>query len=178
MSEHLDYHAKLREELKALLDAFDDTIIVLSTRHIYIPVKPQAKQSARFGSGFASQPTKKKQYVANLRAKFEDEYKGVSPTIRPVRLTIYYCFPWTKTDIKSGKADRELWELFMPVPDLENMTKPLKDAMAGVVFMNDSQVVEEKVRKIRWPDPGIMIKVEEIKAKPIARPSGTPYTAG
>ena len=47
-------------------------------------------------------------------------------------------------------------------PDLKNLVWGLEDAMEGIVYKNDSQVVEHVTRKLYGDPPGIRVKVGKI----------------
>ena len=49
-------------------------------------------------------------------------------------------------------------------PDADNLAKAIKDAMRGVVYKDDSQIVELIVRKQYGDPPRVVIAVEEIHA--------------
>ena len=45
-------------------------------------------------------------------------------------------------------------------PDCDNLTKPIKDALKGLIYRDDSQVVLLSVRKLYDPMPGVSIFAE------------------
>lgn len=47
-------------------------------------------------------------------------------------------------------------------PDLDNMSKKLLDALEGIVYYDDAQVVELAKRKVFGEPPGVAIRVEPI----------------
>lgn len=54
-------------------------------------------------------------------------------------------------------------------PDIDNITKTL-DALEGVVFRNDSQIVESRVSKVYSATPRLEITVEELQAPTLEAP--------
>jgi len=150
-----------RDDLAFLLDHINETAEVVDTRYVYFPIRPQAKQSARMGfSGSVHADPKKKAYVGKLRAHVASLWAGKEPATGPVSLTIYYCFKWPKK--QKTRAERLGWDFYTSVPDLDNLSKPVKDALKGVAYLDDSQVVDLHVRKIRYPEEGILLKMQEI----------------
>ena len=49
-------------------------------------------------------------------------------------------------------------------PDFDNVAKAICDAMNGVVYRDDAQIVESSVRKIYGPLPGVLVTIETIGA--------------
>jgi Holliday junction resolvase RusA-like endonuclease len=45
------------------------------------------------------------------------------------------------------------------VADVDNLLKPVLDALAGIVYVNDTQVIECLVRKIPSTERRLLIKV-------------------
>jgi Holliday junction resolvase RusA-like endonuclease len=48
-------------------------------------------------------------------------------------------------------------------PDADNIAKGCKDAMKGVVYKDDSQIVELRVRKVYGDPPRVVIRLEKIQ---------------
>ena len=49
-------------------------------------------------------------------------------------------------------------------PDADNIAKGCKDAMKGVVYKDDSQIVELRVRKAYGDPPRVVITLEEVSS--------------
>lgn len=47
-------------------------------------------------------------------------------------------------------------------PDLDNLTKSVKDALEGLIYANDSQIVEEHTRKLYDKTPRIEVVIKQI----------------
>lgn len=54
-------------------------------------------------------------------------------------------------------------------PDAENLAKAVLDAMQGVVYRDDSQIVRLTIAKDYGPSPGVVIRVERV-VTPVAQP--------
>ena len=136
---------------------FDDAWAEVPAKYLFLEVPPQSKQSTRFGRKRAYTDKEKGAYVAELHLRAKINYSG--PLLKGfVRLTVIYCFPWRKKD----KDIRSLvWIPKDSAPDVDNLTKPVKDALQGVVYANDSSVVEERARKVWCGLTGIAIQIEE-----------------
>jgi len=53
-------------------------------------------------------------------------------------------------------------------PDLDNLEKSLFDALEGLIFVNDSRIVEKHIEKVYGDPPRVDIEVGE-KAKPLEK---------
>lgn len=128
----------------------------------WIPVKPEAKQSVRFRSGGgAYTDKKKKQYQGNLVAKIYPYVESMSFS-GSVVVGVIFCFPWRKTD---GVTDPSIMRAMPQRPDLDNLSKPLFDAMTqSGLLKDDSAIVRASIMKCRWLYPGIALKVSEHSA--------------
>lgn len=125
-------------------------------------VKPEPKQSTTFGSGHAYTTGKKAKYLNELREQFRASFNEVTPWEGPVRLTILYCFPWRLKD--EGYTAKSILPM-VERPDEENLSKPVKDALEGILYLNDSQVVGVTTLKIRYIIPCILLKAEFFESK-------------
>lgn len=91
--------------------------------------------------------------------------RGREPTERPVALLVYAfrAIPESWSGREKAKA---LAGAILPTsrPDADNHLKVAKDAMNGVVFKDDSQVVDARVIKRYSADPALLIEVREFVA--------------
>lgn len=88
------------------------------------------------------------------------KYRPETPLTGPLRLTVKWCFPETKTHpAGTWKTTR---------PDTDNLQKILKDEMTRLGFWkDDAQVCSEIIEKFWWQIPGIFIEVEEMEDEEI-----------
>lgn len=125
---------------------------------IYIPGDPQGKGRPRFTrGGRAYTPERTKDYEAKLReAWFAEGYPELAfPAGIPLKLTVECRF---KIPVSaSRKKQLMMLEGRIPCckkPDLDNCIKVV-DALKGVAFQDDSQIVLIKASK-RWSTAGYM----------------------
>lgn len=52
-------------------------------------------------------------------------------------------------------------------PDIDNLAKAVKDALRGIVYRDDSQVVDLHVRKVYGTSPGVEIRVDHVLEAPL-----------
>ena len=130
-----------------------------------IYIYPQAKQSTRFtvikgNRKYAYTDTRKREYMNALRL-----YIMSHPPERKLQgalsLTTIFVFPYPKS---FPKYKRTGMYPKITKPDLDNLLKPLKDSMKGIIYDDDAQIAEHKqVGKYYDEQARIEIIVEEIE---------------
>lgn len=113
-------------------------------------IRPQPKQSVRSGKGRFFIDPKKKKYVEDIKQEAQIFY-GSEPTELPVCLDVVFYFNH-KTK-KGYHASR---------PDIDNLLKPLKDALSGIVYKDDSQICKIFAQKRYSKEARIIIKIATI----------------
>jgi Holliday junction resolvase RusA-like endonuclease len=91
--------------------------------------------------------------------------KAMGPTEileTPITLALYFRLPMPQSWSKKRK-EAALKGLKAPTkkPDWDNLGKAVSDALNGVIFKDDSQIVSAHVRKIYSAVPGVDIYVSE-----------------
>lgn len=128
---------------------------------ILIPGKPVPKGRPRAtkAGGFIRMytPHKTQQYEALCAAEAKISMNGTPPFEGPVEVKMQIFVPIPKS---YNKARKEACRLGRMVPtggaDLDNVFKSVMDAFNGVVFVDDSQVVDAHVTK-RFADEPCVI---------------------
>lgn len=131
----------------------------------FAPGKPQGKaraRSVRTANGKISHytPQKTRTYEGLIRTQALTSMGMERPTRRPVKLMllINYEIPitWAKWKIQAALEGR-----IVPTvkPDSDNVTKAVKDALNGVAWHDDCQVVLTEVQKQYSTTPGVLISV-------------------
>lgn len=121
-------------------------------------------------SGFAQVYTDEKtvKYESQLRYAAMQEMAGKVPTGLPVCLTMTVRFAVPASWSRKKTAAALLGHVQPTVkPDADNTLK-LTDALNGIVWQDDKQVVDARVRKVYAEIPGLMIEVKTIEAPEIA----------
>lgn len=147
-----------------LIDSFYSRAEITTCLELELPIRPEAKQSAIHGGGKTWISPKKMLYVNNLKFCITSQYKG--PLLSgPIRLTVCYCFKWPKYGkVKQRhKVFNVFWDFFTSRPDIDNLTKPLQDALSGTVCSDDSQVVDLRAQKLYWEENLIVLKLEQLR---------------
>ena len=125
---------------------------------VVIPMKPVPKERARVvihgGRARSFTPEKTAIAQAEISARVM-EFKGEFPKGVPLRLVATFYMPRPKRTRARCPVNR---------PDLSNLEKLVEDAMNGIVYPDDSQIVEKHTRKV-WADgdPRLYILVTECK---------------
>jgi Holliday junction resolvase RusA-like endonuclease len=125
---------------------------------ISVPGHPQGKGRARAflrGSHIGHYtPEKTRTYEGIIRTFAVQEMRGRVPYEGPVRLhlTAFFAVPSTWSKIKTARA---LTQDIHPAkkPDLDNIVKAVSDALNGVVFKDDAQIVRTDCAKVAEIDP-------------------------
>lgn len=85
--------------------------------------------------------------------------------VEPVRLSITFFMPRPKSHYRAGRYSAELRTSAPPFPitkpDLLKLTRAVEDALTGIVWRDDAQVVEHRLEKKYGPRPCCTIQVSE-----------------
>lgn len=128
---------------------------------------PKGKGRPRFTrTGHAFTPEKTRQYEALVTARAKEAMIGKRKIEKPnaVRVDIFAVFPvpvsWSK---KRRIAALQGVEHHVSRPDLDNIQKAVLDGMNGIVFEDDSQVIDSRTRKAYGTEPGVKVFIDEVK---------------
>ena len=109
---------------------------------------------------FTDERTRK--YEAQLRYAAQQQMAGRPPTELPCSVAIQVCLAIPTGFSKKKRAAAIYREIFPTVkPDCNNFSKAL-DALNGVVWLDDKQIVREFVEKVYSEQPGLHVTVETI----------------
>lgn len=130
--------------------------------------KPQGKQRARVttrgGYAMAYTPEKTATYENLICLTYMSvKGSGQSPlwdVPLVVNITAYYEIPKSFSKKRHGEA---LSGSLLPrvKPDMDNVVKVVCDALNGVAYRDDAQVVEIHARKLYGDTPKLVIEIEE-----------------
>ena len=128
---------------------------------------PKGKGRPRFArSGHTYTPDTTRKYEALVTARAKEAMIGKRKIEKPnaVRVDILAIFPvpssWSK---KRRIAALQGVEHHVSKPDLDNVQKAILDGMNGIVFEDDSQVIDSRTRKAYGPEPGVKVFIDEVK---------------
>lgn len=122
-----------------------------------VPGVPVAKGRPRFENGHVRTPTKTVEYEDFVKLCF---YKaGGQITEHPVRMMIDAYYPVPKgTPSKKAAAMMDGRIKRTARPDVDNIGKIVLDALNGLAYVDDKQVIELQVRK-HWGNPRCVVEV-------------------
>jgi len=148
---------------------------------IVVPGHPVGKgraRSARLPNGRTIHytPAKTRTWEGIARSLAMDKMRGRAPLECPVRLSLIITFAipdswpqWKRALALAGRIEPTV------KPDADNVEKAVKDALNGVAWRDDCQVVSGTKEKLYGPQPGVRILVsarETLPAQVKHRPKG------
>ena len=125
---------------------------------------PVGKQRPRIGKQGAYTPKKTRDYEKRVRWCFQDAGGYLLHGAIEIRITAYYPIP--KSEPKYMKREM-LAGIVRPTkrPDLDNIAKIILDALNGVAYKDDAQVVLVHAEKKYDSCPGVAVTVNEWKGE-------------
>jgi Holliday junction resolvase RusA-like endonuclease len=135
--------------------------------------EPKPKQSFKFAirgndeKQFVSkyQPNAVVKATTNLQWDIKSQLPlGFVPFNEPLKVSVTFVFPILSSWSKKQRVDFDAGKTFYKdtKPDLDNCEKLLWDAMEGIVFINDSRIVDKAIRKIYGTTPRTEVTIELI----------------
>lgn len=130
---------------------------------IIIDGEPVAKGRPRITQGRAVTPAKTRAYEAHVQMTARAGMRGKPPISGALRANIVIKVPIPASWPKRAKAEAEEG-VMRPTskPDIDNFQKSVLDGMNGIVFDDDSQIVEVTARKFYAQDPGVIVTIAPI----------------
>ena len=140
-----------------------------------VPGTPQGKGRARsfVRNGHVGHytPEKTRTYEGMIRV-LAMQAMGANPPIEgPVEMTLFIVMPVPKS-WPAWKRDMAVAGQIMPTtkPDVSNIQKAVEDALNGVVWLDDCQVVSVIKTKLytggEFRNPGVYVSVTQMRAAP------------
>lgn len=122
--------------------------------HLIIDQKPLPKERPRFNtkSGHAYTPSKTAKYESHI--KFAAKCVCQRPFEGPVEVRLVFNFLKAKSSKLNHVTKR---------PDIDNLTKGVLDALNGVAFIDDAQIIKLYCEKNFSAVENIEITVHELK---------------
>ena len=122
--------------------------------------RPKFARRGNFVSAYT--PNKTRIYEQEVRDVVTTAMKGQEPLETPVNVYIYVRLPIPQSySKKRTEACLEGLERPTKKPDLDNYAKAILDPMNGIVYLDDSQVVELHVTKVYATTPAVEVLVSE-----------------
>lgn len=102
-------------------------------------------------------PDKSRTWKQDVKAAVLDALKG-EPEIHDGALGLKLFFHLPRPKSLPKKVMHHVKK-----PDADNLAKAIKDAVRGVLYRDDSQIVALEVRKVYGDPPRVVIALEEVK---------------
>lgn len=103
-----------------------------------------------------------REWKNNVRREAAINMDGMPMFLGPVILTAVFYMPRPKGHYRTGKRAAELRPAaprhITTKPDLLKLTRAVEDAMTGIVWRDDAQVVEHRLFK-KYGQPGCVVQV-------------------
>ena len=130
-------------------------------RSIIIPGKPLGKQRPRvLRTGIAYTPKETVNYETFVKMLYLEQHAGKKPFEGPVSMLIsaFYQIPKSASKIRREAMARHH---ILPTtrPDIDNITKIIMDALAGVAYQDDKQVTFCAINKLYSHEPKVVVDV-------------------
>ena len=127
-----------------------------------IPGEPREKARPRTANGHAHTPSGTMSYEAGVVLAYRNRYadrvrweKGV-----PLRMRITACYGVPAGTAPKRKAQM-LRELPARKPDADNIGRIVADALSGIAYCDDAQIVDLQVRKAYAENPHVFVEIRE-----------------
>lgn len=133
-----------------------------------VPGIPVAKARARVtmvgGFARAYTPAKTRKYEEHVSEVARRAMGELSPSTRPIEIMLELRMPipasWTKAKRAAAAAGSVR---ATKKPDADNVLKGVKDALNGICWVDDSQVVVLTVRKLYAIEPCVIVAVRQVE---------------
>ncbi len=130
---------------------------------ITIPGTPVAKGRPRIGKYGTYTPKKTAMFESYAGYCWAAEYGHLKPIESPLDVSIVFYMPIPKSITKKAKEAIEQGKTkHIKKPDLDNMAKAVLDALNGLAYKDDSQIVSLTLYKTYSEQPRTEVKIMEV----------------
>ena len=114
------------------------------------PIDPVAKGRPRFGKGRTYTPKKTKDFEGLIKSMAREQYKN-GPMKGPLSVIVVFT-------IKRSKSVKREYPTVKP--DVDNFLKASLDALNGIAYDDDAQIIEVNASKKYGPVGGIFVDIK------------------
>ena len=127
--------------------------------------RPVGKARPRVTRNGTYTPKKTKGYEELVKWSCRSKYKG-GPLKGPLRIEIVF-YMYIPKNTSQVRIEKKLVDERLPtkMPDWDNMAKSITDAINGIAYEDDSQIVEAHIYKKFSKDPRAEVKITQIDAE-------------
>ena len=135
-----------------------------------IPGKPFGKQRPRVTVNgkyaHAYTPAETKAYEELVKTEYIKQCSGKFDKNVPISLSIVALFEPPKSDSKKKRTQKINNEIYVTrKPDWDNIAKVICDALNGVAWVDDSQIVSGTVAKYYAEESKVLVFIKEIESE-------------
>jgi Holliday junction resolvase RusA-like endonuclease len=130
-----------------------------------IPGEPQGKQRPRWSKWGMRTPQKTVNYETYIKELFANKYPEFMPLESELTMELGI---WLSIPKSTSKKKQKMMEdkIIRPAkkPDIDNIIKSVLDALEGLAFKNDNQVVTLLAWKFYSHKPQLVIRIKETQS--------------
>jgi Holliday junction resolvase RusA-like endonuclease len=130
---------------------------------IELPGEPRGKGRPRFAKGHAYTPATTASYERDLAWAAKIAMRGRKPLMGSLRVTVTAFMSIPSSWFAASRRDA-LAGVIRPTgkPDWDNVGKIAADALNGIAYIDDSQIVTATVSKVYAATPALRVEVEPL----------------
>lgn len=128
-----------------------------------LPITPVPKGRPRLSRFGTYTPAKTKKFEDDIRLLVKSIVANQEPLETPLQVFLYFRLPVPQSySKKRTEACLSGSERHSKKPDLDNLCKAVTDAFNGLIYKDDSQIVELHLTKVYDVKAGIDVLIKEI----------------
>ncbi len=125
-----------------------------------VPGPPQGKARPRLGKGRTYTPQKTREYEELVRACFRAKAPGILPSTGKISLEMEIYMPIPRSASKTVREKMLSGEIRpFKKPDSDNVEKAVWDALNGLAYFDDAQIVHNVTEKWYATVPCVVVTV-------------------
>lgn len=127
-----------------------------------VPGGPVGKARPRMTrSGHAYTPEKTVSYENLVKMRFIEKYPDWVPVAGEAKIKLIAYYPIPKSASKRKRIEMDIGTI-RPTkkPDVDNIMKAIADALNGIAYVDDSQIVTAEVRKYYSATPRVEVEID------------------
>jgi Holliday junction resolvase RusA-like endonuclease len=129
--------------------------------YFHVPTTPIPWARARTRGSVHFTPKKQRAERDNVQLHARRAMGNKPPMNGPLRLAARFVYPYPKSwSEKRRRLPESRWKTSKP--DSDNLLKLLKDALNGVVYIDDAQVTHTECLKLHGNMPGTFVSIEQL----------------
>jgi len=128
---------------------------------LVVPGEPMGKQRPRLSKFGTYTPTKTVNYETFVKEMYVINRLPMLNGYIAANITAFYKIPKSTSN---KKKEQMLNNLILPdkKPDVDNIAKIICDALNGLAYEDDKQIVSLKVNKFYGTEPRVIVQLEQI----------------